>query len=406
MDAKEFKYKTMKQTFLFFFALVIFSCGSHDIGLLEIDPENFSENEITLSEIADDIKYIPLDNNIPIGIIYSSRITKEHVYLSVKDIGILQFDRNGKLIRKIGNRGKGPNEYYYGLKFAVDETTENVYVLEPGKVIIYNQSGKLLRDVHYKEYIGGRMGGDIEIYKSRMFIADYLSTGESKYNWIFLDTLGDLVSKKVNSIPPFQTNIPMDGSVYIFNDKLFYYNYFNDTIFSISPDLSHRGEYLFATGNHRWPRVRLETNSENDYFATLSKLFKPGKMFETKHSLFLLYSYLDKYAICIVDKKTKETFLGYQRFEGNVSLVTTRPYIQNDVDGGFPLSESISYYFENGKEYIVQLLTSFDLIRYLLSDAFKDTIPKYPDKKKELEKLAESLKETDNPVLMMVRLKK
>jgi hypothetical protein len=92
--------------------------------------------------------------------------------------------------------------------------------------------------------------------------------------------------------------------------------------------------------------------------------------------------------------------------EGNVSLVTTRPYIQNDVDGGFPLSESISYYFENGKEYIIQLMTSFDLKRYILSDTFKDAIPKYPEKKQELERLVIGLKETDNPVLMMVRLKK
>ena len=40
------------------------------------------------------------------------------------------------------------------------------------------------------------------------------------------------------------------------------------------------------------------------------------------------------------------------------------------------------------------------------SNEFKNSSPKYPEKKKELEKLANSLKETDNPVLMMVRLKK
>ena len=36
----------------------------------------------------------------------------------------------------------------------------------------------------------------------------------------------------------------------------------------------------------------------------------------------------------------------------------------------------------------------------------KTLLPKYPEKKKELEKLANSLKETDNPVLIIVRLKK
>ena len=32
--------------------------------------------------------------------------------------------------------------------------------------------------------------------------------------------------------------------------------------------------------------------------------------------------------------------------------------------------------------------------------------PEFPEKKKELEKLANSLKETDNPILMIVKLKK
>jgi hypothetical protein len=37
---------------------------------------------------------------------------------------------------------------------------------------------------------------------------------------------------------------------------------------------------------------------------------------------------------------------------------------------------------------------------------FKNSKSKYHEKKKELEKLANSLKETDNLILMMVRLKK
>lgn len=37
--------------------------------------------------------------------------------------------------------------------------------------------------------------------------------------------------------------------------------------------------------------------------------------------------------------------------------------------------------------------------------AFKTSTPKFPEKKKELEKLAYSLDENDNPVLMFVKLK-
>lgn len=43
---------------------------------------------------------------------------------------------------------------------------------------------------------------------------------------------------------------------------------------------------------------------------------------------------------------------------------------------------------------------------HIKSLEFENSVPKHPGKKKELEKLANNLNETDNPVLVMVRLKK
>jgi hypothetical protein len=42
---------------------------------------------------------------------------------------------------------------------------------------------------------------------------------------------------------------------------------------------------------------------------------------------------------------------------------------------------------------------------HVASESFKNSTPKYPEKKRELEKLAVSLKETDNPVLVLVKMK-
>jgi hypothetical protein len=43
---------------------------------------------------------------------------------------------------------------------------------------------------------------------------------------------------------------------------------------------------------------------------------------------------------------------------------------------------------------------------HIASDDFKNNFPKYPEKKKELEKLSNSLSVFDNPVLMFVTFKK
>ena len=65
-----------------------------------------------------------------------------------------------------------------------------------------------------------------------------------------------------------------------------------------------------------------------------------------------------------------------------------------------------SYFVENGREYIIGLTYPYKIKTRVESNEFENSVPKYAEKKKELEKLADSLKETDNPVLMVVRLKK
>ena len=51
------------------------------------------------------------------------------------------------------------------------------------------------------------------------------------------------------------------------------------------------------------------------------------------------------------------------------------------------------------------LVSPYQLKAHISSNEFKNTTPKYSEKKKKLENLANSLKETDNPIMVMVRLK-
>jgi hypothetical protein len=395
----------MKHLFLIILVLLTSSCNSPDSNLYKIDPRTIIENKISLSDIADDITYIPLDNSIPFTN-FKYLIAQNSIYISAKGIGILQFDRDGKLIKKFGSQGRGPGEFYYGMDFTVDEKSRNVYVLDPHEIKVYSPSGIFLKAISYEEYISSHaMAGDIEIYNSLLFLPDYIMEGDSKFNWVFLDTLGNLVSEKENSVPSFQANVVREGSIYKFKNKLFYFNYFNDTIFSISPDLSYNAEYLFAQGDHRWPRAWIETNSFDQFASQISKLFQPYRMFETKQFIVLRYAYLHNEAISLIDKKTKTTFLALKYKKNKDNSVYSEACLLNDLDGGIPLKD-INYYVENGEEYITELINPLDLKVYLSSDDFKKIVPKHPEKKKYLVILADSIKETDNPILMMVKLKK
>ena len=55
---------------------------------------------------------------------------------------------------------------------------------------------------------------------------------------------------------------------------------------------------------------------------------------------------------------------------------------------------------------LVSWIEALELKKIVASESFQNSTPKYPDKKGELVRLASSLKETDNPVMIMVKLKK
>ena len=298
----------MKIKFLLIGLVIFISCKHDSKYIISFDPGTFVNNKILLSDIADDIKYIPLDNSIPF-INFKYIITHDNFYFSAKGIGILKFDREGILINKIGKHGRGPEEFMYGMDFTIDEKTGNIFVLDPGVVKCYSHSGNFLRNINVKVYSGGYGFSDIETYNSLLFFPDNLANGDSKYNWVFLDTLGNLIAKKENSVPLFENNIGMKAGVYKFEDKLFYFNYFNDTIFSIYPNLSYRAAYLFAKGEFRWPRTKINFTSASQLMSELYKLFKPGNMFETKRFIVFAYSYLDKYPILFIEKKNKKNIL-------------------------------------------------------------------------------------------------
>ncbi len=138
----------MKSKYLIVLALFEATCKSPDDGLFHFDPQTIERKEINLSELADDISYVPIDNSFPIGLIYEPKyFNKNSIYISALNSGIMLFDRNGKFLRKIGSIGRGTGEYTHYFNFCVDEKSESVYVMiQSLKIIkVYSKTGNFLR---------------------------------------------------------------------------------------------------------------------------------------------------------------------------------------------------------------------------------------------------------------------
>ncbi len=391
----------MKIKWQFILILILISCNTENNSLLEFDPGKLVEIKINLSEIADDINYIKLDNKYPLGLIYDKiMFINNSIYLSAHNLGILVFNEEGKLLSKIGTIGRGPGEYIHNFNFAIDEKSETVYVCDEASIIkVFSKTGDFLRSFSLQKY--GSSVDVIDIFNSKLFVAYDLQFDDSKYNWIVLDTQGNLIKTQERTIPKFICNAGGQGGTYKNENSLSFWNQFTDTVFSILPDLTQKPSFIIGPGEHRLPKSRISSMEEMSDYMLIRQIFETRRFIDIRY----YYSFpVNKFAFVLIDKRNNKSFLTYLKSDGSFMPEYTGGII-NDLDGGTEFLPR-SYYMNNNREFMVGLLNPYQINSRIKNYGFRNSISRHPEKKKEFEKLANSLQETDNPVLMVVRLKK
>lgn len=387
----------MRFQYFVLFIIILASCKSPDSGLYKFDPRTVEGKEITLSEIAEDITYILLDNSFPINMIYYPKyFINGNIYLSERLSGIMMFDGEGKFVRKVGSKGRGPGEYAFCVNFSVDEKSGTVCVMDASVIKVYSRSGRFLRRIELREY---GVGADvIEFFNSNIFISCHPQFRAVKHDWIILDTLGNIIKTRERSMPEFISTDLIPGGVYKFGNRLYSWNPWSDTIFSISTDFILEPSFVISLGEHRLPRGVYNRPEDRKLY------FKPYLILESNNFIFTRYYHDNDLIIAVIDKKSRGSYStiltkGPALFGDNII-----GGIMNDLDGGMKFQPE-NYFVENDREYLVGLINPYDIKALVKTDEFKSFLPMYPEKKKAFEDLAGRIKETDNQVLMVVRLK-
>ena len=362
-----------------------------DRKLFVFDPENFKENNVTLSVFADEIQYIPLDNKIPVGLIYKFEITETSIFLSSKDIGILKFDRTGRNPVRIGSIGNGPGEYIYPMNFAVEPSSGTVCLNDKGnKIKIYTETGK-----YQKEFTFNNIAGSIDnigFFNTSIFIYYFMQFGDAENLWLFSDKKGDIISVKKRNIPYFTSNWITGGGSYIFDNCLHYWNPYCDTVFKITTGFKTEPGFLFAVGEHRFPQAPIIPDER------LKKMFSLNRLCETEEYRVFSYYYNYRMSLLLVGKSNDKYLLkSWQQSD--------IPGIPNDLDGGLPF-EFTGYYKEKDNEYLTGIIYPDKLKAHVKTDAFRKKVVKSPTKRSELIDFADSLNDTDNPIIVLLRMKK
>ena len=379
---------------IFLITILVISCKSNQIDLFRFDPREYNETGVALSEIADEITYVKLDNSILLNRVFNIIINDDAIYLNSKDIGIIKYNREGKLIRKIGNIGNGPNEYLSYQIFCVDDNTGNIFVND--RVCkVFSNTGKFIRDIKFKKY--GDYVVDLNYFNSNLFLKFGIQYENTEFEWLVCDTFGDLIKLQKRHFPPFKTNYGTNMvTSYKFENTLAYFNMWTDTVFSILPDFSEKATFIISPGDHRYPKSNLsvEQFTSGNYLSLI-------RILETSNYFIIQYFFHEPY-IALIRKNNQEVSLIEVKI--NKAGEYTNMGFENDLDGGLKFYP-INYFIQNKREYLIGLINALDIKMYVETDEFKNLIPKDPVLKEKFESLAIKLKETDNPVLVLVRLK-
>jgi hypothetical protein len=339
------------------------------------------------------MRYIALDDSIPIRQIFD--IKGCHKYLIVSTFeGIHLYSSEGKFIRRIGNKGPGPEEYTIVTDFCVDEDALQLYILNRSKIMVFDIGGDFLTSFNsYKSGIYER----IRLYNGNIYLFNSFAFGTLDYNWVVLDTSGNLVEYKKNYIPDFKSSISYKVNLTFENQEcLFYWNPLNDTIFKISGTENGVG-WIFKDDQTRITQDDLL--DENSFFGMNKWLLKA--VIGYQDYLILEYEYLkEQEKISVWYNILKKSGTVVNRIDSRMKSAG----IDNNWDSKKRFSPKFVTDLE-GIRYLISWDNSFDFRESILSSENKNTNVTRNDKKSELLNLASDISEDSNPVITLVRLK-
>jgi len=403
------------------------STSKNDI-LEEIDIEsNFNSfKELQLSQLNAEIKYLPLkrDGNFELNQIMNIDVKSDLILISNISLCLL-YDTNGSLIRKIGNKGRGPYEYSIITNSGFGQKN-NIYLQNIDNFLEYGTDGTLLssfliKKVNNPEF---QISSWILINDSLFLGHTPLTTGKDSTKAILFNKQGFISHQYRNYIflnRPIRmfTSDDSEVSFYTYQEGTFFKEKMNDTLFYLNEMFTLIPRLSFKLGKYSMPKEYRErvTHGEdppywfnyifvNNIFEISDYLlldcpfnkYMPAKRFTPREvaGVNIWYNTLD--VLGLYDKKKRSLSFCKPTSTDN-PLFTSGLY--NDIDAGprfYPIKQV-------NDSTLVMWIDPKQLKDHVASDDFKSNNPKYPEKKIELERMVKNISEYDNPILMLVTFK-
>lgn len=382
--------------------LIVIACKDekNNTSIEKIDLVSAYENKqsVNLSELAEQVEYIPLKAPDNIKVSSGTTVFADDNYLVV--ISFRQqfiFNRKtGEFIREIGEYGRGPYGYRNTRSNLVyNEKKKTLYTKgNKGEIIEYSIKGNVTNKFMEPESISFKSFGWLNdsVYTASV---SNLSGNQKEKIVVFSGK-----NKEIYIIPNYNffENNPdrlfskgeTEGWFYRFDNRLFFKEGFNDTIFEFK-DLSLFPKYSFFSAENQVPAEQRDFIKKEDW----ANYHWITKVFESDKFLFFSLTFNNEVRHAIFDKKKKIAKIAdSENIEINYYSKPKYGFI-NDIDNFIQFAP---HYMNNNNE-IVTSVDAFELVNWFMEN---------PEKAKQLPAHLQKLNdinETDNPVVMIAKLK-
>jgi hypothetical protein len=360
-----------------------------------------NQREVPVSEIAEKIEYVVLETSKEslLGRILDMKVTKDFIFIQHHNGALAQFDRTGSFIRYIGRLGRGPEEYIMIREFSIDEKNRRIYIQSNYNRIIqiYSFDGEQTGSFNFNEDYGF-----IVWSRDSLFMCFREPTrGTEEFVFTERNSKGEILQYVRNNFFWQNDNamsyVLMNSDINVYyrlNNRLHFKGWYNDTIYTYDGNNKFVPKFFIDLGKFKLPdELRFEKKGEIESSAGYYWI----GVKEALRYVFIMYgNYYE-------GENSDQGSICYDKNEGaGNSLINKNGGNEfvNDLDGGpdfWPeyVNDSLAFQFIQAK----------DMKEYLNSDDFIKSTSRFPEKKEMLINQMTGLKESDNDVLMVVKLK-
>lgn len=374
------------KTNIFFIAIVLLlaSCknsnNSDSIFRIDIEKNITNIKSIPLSTLGSNLRYVPLETDTAclVESITNAFLTDSFIFISDYN-RLLKFDINGKYLKQIGSKGRGPGEYPSLGNFLIDLNSKEIYVLSSRIILVYDFDGNFIKDFKIE-------------FPCRQFILNEKDelifhpfnmptpTADTVYSWFIMNKEGTIHTKIANTLKRINKGFIIPVSpLYTYKGTPYLMEFGIDTLYKYE-NHKKKAYAIFHLGNLKLP----PDPAISDVPGINGKIWV-SEIRETKKLLFVnLWRDLSgPISNCVFDKASS-----------SFSLLKDDGFA-NDIDGGLTFWPKKII----NDNLMVDWADAFKLIQYSKVKIQDDSNAE----KSQLNELVTQLNETSNPVLIILR---